>query len=151
MSDPNTYINAYIDHAMGMIHENINTILQLKTNLKVATDLVKQKDEVIATFDNQIKNAENSSNELNKSKEEYSKLEQECIALRNKASNFDSLANQFSQLKHELTKKIQECNDLKVRVEELSKPQVNTINNKATKNTKKTRVDTEKLEDNDDF
>lgn len=148
MSDPNTYINAYIDHAMGMIHEHINTILQLKTNLKVATDLIRQKDEIIATFENQMKNLDNSNNELNKSKEEYVRLEQECNALRNKASHFDSLVNQFNGLKDELTKKIQECNDLKVQIEELKKPQVEVINNKVTK---KTKVESKKLEDNDDF
>lgn len=165
MSDTNTYINVYIDHAMGMIHEQINTILQLKTNLKVATDLIKQKDEIIATFDNQIKNVENSNNELNKSREDYSRLEQECNALRNKASNFDSLANQFNELKHELTKKIQECgslqqeifnrdndiNQLRLEIEEVKNPQVDTINNKVVKNPKKTKVETNKLEEDDDF
>ena len=165
MSDPNNYINAYIDHAMGMIHEQINTILQLKTNLKVTTDLVKQKDEVIATFDNQLKNSDNSNNELNISKEKNTKLEQECNALRNKISHFDSLLNQFNGLKDELTKKIQECgtlkeeiskkdshiDELRLEIEELKKPQVDIINSKVTKNTKKTKLETVKLEDNDDF
>ena len=54
MSDSSAYVNTYLDHAMGMIHENITQVLQLRTQAKLATDLVKQKDEIIAKLQEEL-------------------------------------------------------------------------------------------------
>ena len=45
--DSSKFVNAYIDNAMGMIHEQTALVLQLKTQAKVANDIIAEKDDVI--------------------------------------------------------------------------------------------------------
>ena len=44
------FINLYVDKAVGMLHEYLGTIIQLKTQLQMANDLIQEKDQVIASF-----------------------------------------------------------------------------------------------------
>jgi hypothetical protein len=46
MSDGNTYFNAFVDAAVGSIHEYVALTLQLKAKLKIANDLLAEKDNV---------------------------------------------------------------------------------------------------------
>ena len=57
MSDNNKYVNLYIENTLGLVHQYLNDILQLKTQNKILTDLVSEKDQVIeALQDNLNKN-----------------------------------------------------------------------------------------------
>ena len=47
MADSSAYINAYINNAVEMLHENINTILQLKTQAKMSAEIVSAKNEEV--------------------------------------------------------------------------------------------------------
>ena len=44
MSDSNTYFNAFVDAAVGSIHEYVALTLQLKAKLKLANDLLAEQD-----------------------------------------------------------------------------------------------------------
>ena len=48
MSDPNKFINTYIDTTIATLHEYVGSSLQLKTQLKLANDLLVEKDATIA-------------------------------------------------------------------------------------------------------
>lgn len=127
MSDSSTYINTYLDHCMSMIHENTTQILQLRTQAKLATDLIKQKDEVIAGLQEELdecktessdwhKNADTFGDELTKKKDEFKRLEDECNALRGKVSHMDSLASQLTNANQEIAKRNEETRQLNERV-----------------------------------
>ena len=47
MSDPNKFINTYIDTTIATLHEYVGSSLQLKTQLKLAHDLLIEKDATI--------------------------------------------------------------------------------------------------------
>ena len=47
MSDPNKFINTYIDTTIATLHEYVGSSLQLKTQLKLANDLLVEKDATI--------------------------------------------------------------------------------------------------------
>lgn len=99
MSDTNSFINAYIDNAVGMIHENISAVLQLKTQLKISNDLVAQKDSVIGQLMGQIEQLTNSNVELAKLKEHNDVLLEKNRALINKTSHLDALLKQVNEMK----------------------------------------------------
>jgi chromosome segregation ATPase len=54
MSGTNDYINAYIDVAVGALHENTNSILQLKTENILTKAMVASKDATIQDLQNQL-------------------------------------------------------------------------------------------------
>ena len=47
MSDPNKFINTYIDTTIATLHEYVGSSLQLKTQLKLANDLLVERDATI--------------------------------------------------------------------------------------------------------
>ena len=47
MSDQGKFINTYIDVLIGTIHETLNSTFQLKTQLKIANDLLAEKDDLL--------------------------------------------------------------------------------------------------------
>lgn len=112
MSDQNKYVNAYIDIAVGMLHEQINQNIQTKTQLKVANDLVSEKDQVINSLVAEVENLNKqlSEKELDKKefyelREKIHSLESELSGLRNKASHVDAFAKQISDMKRIIQEK----------------------------------------------
>jgi chromosome segregation ATPase len=57
MSDSSAYINAYIDNAVAMLHENMNVILQMKTQAAMTANLLSAKND-------QVENLQVELNEL---------------------------------------------------------------------------------------
>ena len=146
MSDTNVYVNAYLDHSVGMIHENITQILQLRTQNKLATDLLKQKEELVASLQQELdknktqseewhKNADSFGVELNKKRDEFKKLEDECNALRGKASHLDSISSQLNNTNQELARRTGEVDQLKAQVDALKKD-LDTKNQELAEKTK---------------
>lgn len=114
MSDTTAYVNSYIDNAVMMIHENTATILQLKTQLKLANSLLSQKDAAIGNLSSKVEELSLSSNDLIKLKDdqinsnssELAKLREDVKtltdknhALSNKVSHMDALLNQINEMK----------------------------------------------------
>ena len=102
MSDANAYMNAYVDNAVGIIHEYIGSILQLKTQLKICESIIAAKN---AELD-QLKNQLHSHSEVGT---ENSQLQQRCVDLQNennaltqKVSHMDNLLKQVGEMKQDI-------------------------------------------------
>lgn len=119
MSDPNKYINAYVDFAMGTIHEQLTTILQLKTQLKLSTEIVPEKDALIASLQEQLDECKNTASGLTKSVEEADTIKASYEAIKNKVSHMDALTSQMNEIKQALLAKNNEFDALKVEHENL--------------------------------
>jgi chromosome segregation ATPase len=119
MSDPQKYINAYVDHAMGMIHEQVSTILQLKTQLRLATEIVPEKDALIASLQEQLDECKNTASGLTKSVEEADTIKASYEAIKNKVSHMDALTSQMNEVKNALLTKNNEYDTLKNELDKL--------------------------------
>lgn len=99
MSDQTKYINAYVDTTVGILHEQLNIFLQTKAQLKVANDLVNEKDEIIATLQNQLATKTDEFNITNHSLMEARHWEAEYNSMKNKVSHMETLTNQLIDMK----------------------------------------------------
>lgn len=133
------YFNAYVDSAVGIIHENLNTILQLKAQLRVANDLISEKDSVITSLQaeksNQLTDKDNTitflSSELTALKSESGKVEEmkknakywedSYHAMNNKVAHMETLTKQFNELKSQFFTVSEELKLEKQKNEELEK------------------------------
>jgi D-aminopeptidase len=118
MSDvTNKYVNAYIDTSVGMINEYITKYIQVQAQLKVANDIIAEREGII----NQL------TSEITKIREESAKFnETEFIAMRNKLSHMDTLMQQMGQMKLLIKEKDEEINKLKNQVIDITtKPVIN--------------------------
>jgi len=128
MSDQNKYINTYVDLAIGTVHDYLNTILRTKTELKLANDLVLERDQVISALNEQLEKEREYHTELDQARSNASKWEIEVNTLKNSVTNFNTLTNQYNTLKqaiidrdHQNAELIKENQILKEKVKELSK------------------------------
>ncbi len=117
MSDANKYINYYVENALGMVHENINIVLQTKTQLKVLQDQVLEKDGVIASLQNELAGHKTNEQELNQAKAHATTWESSYNEMKNKVSHMDTLTGQIAEAKRMLVEKNSENNSLREEVE----------------------------------
>ena len=123
MSDvTNKYVNAYIDTSVSMINEYITKYIQVQAQLKVANDIVTEREGIIMQL----------TAEINRMREDYAKVnEAEFIAMKNKLSHMDTLMHQMGQMKLSIKEKDEEINNLKNQVIDITTKPV--INNKRRK------------------
>lgn len=131
MSDANKFMNTYVDITVSTLHDQINTILQLKTQAKLASDLITEKDGVIATLKEELTNASKNQQEFSKATENATKWEQEYNAMKNKVSHMDTLTNQYNDLRNQFVDKNRDIDRLNSLVESM-KQQLETANNELT-------------------
>jgi len=105
MSDPTRFMNAYVDNAIGMIHENISNILQLKTQLRVSNEIIAEKDSVINSLNSQLENNKTNIEEINLLRERVASLEQTNNSLVNQNSHLNTALNQIATMKKEIREK----------------------------------------------
>ena len=105
MSDPTRFMNAYVDNAIGMIHENISNILQLKTQLRVSNEIIAEKDSVISSLNSQLENNKTNIEETNLLRERVASLEQTNNSLVNQNSHLNTALNQIATMKKEIREK----------------------------------------------
>lgn len=103
MSDANAYMNAYVDNAVGMIHEYIGGILQLKTQLKVC-------ESIIAAKNAELENISNSRNE--EMEQILISKESELNDLKNKMVGHGNLGTENVELHQRCNELNQRCIDL---------------------------------------
>lgn len=114
--DQNKFINTYIDVILSTTHEQINSIVQLKTNLRMAEDslkeltshienIEKEKRELIERVEYEIHGVANRDEEIKKLNEKIEVLLGELDGYKQKASHVDTFASQIVSLKKELEKK----------------------------------------------
>ena len=126
MSDVNAFMNAYVDHAIGMIHENINVILQLRTQLKLANDLIVEKDGVIGSLTSQLESNKVSGDEMSILRDQKRHWEEAHNSMANKVSHLETALSQIAQMKREIQER-----DIKIaELEEKLNPTKKKINTK---------------------
>lgn len=138
MSDTNAYVNAYIDNAVGMIHENINVVLQLKTQVKMANDIIKEKDNIIGSLMSQLESSKKISDELAHYREVARQAEEAQKNAASKNAHMDIAVSQIASMKSEI--KIRDAKILKLEEklnslteQKLEQPSKKTINTKKGK------------------
>lgn len=109
MSDPNKFINTYIDTIIAALHEQLGSGLQLKTQLKLANDLLQEKDSIISQLNNEIENIKITENytksvqaELVYCQDKLRIAEESHNALKTKVSHMDTLTKQLTDMKNEI-------------------------------------------------
>jgi predicted RNase H-like nuclease (RuvC/YqgF family) len=126
MSDANMFMNTYVDHAIGMIHENINVVLQLKTQLKMANELLSEKDAAIGSLMSQLDSDRNINAEMTDLRDKARYWEESYHSMVNKTSHMDTALSQIAQMKAEIKDR-----DAKIaKLEEKLNPTKKTINTK---------------------
>jgi chromosome segregation ATPase len=120
MSDANKYINTYVDFAMGMLHEQLSTILQLKTQLKIATEILPDREALIASLQEQLEECNKSSQDLTKNIQEANEVKASYEAIKTKVSHMDALTGQLNEVKQALLSKTSELDTLKQEVNRLN-------------------------------
>jgi chromosome segregation ATPase len=113
MSDPNKFINTYIDTTIATLHEYVGSSLQLKTQLKLANDLLVERDEIITQLSSEVENLKNnfSTNQddsdstkkaLTLCQDKLKIAEESHNAISSKVSHMDTLLKQLSDMKNEI-------------------------------------------------
>jgi hypothetical protein len=144
------YVNAYIDTAVGTIHEYLSVNLQLKTQLKVTSDVAKEKDDVIASLRQELESIRKSDFEYSKAKDDARRWEDQFNGMKNKVSHMDNLMTQMADMKRIIQEKdsiIENLNKtLAQKEEEISGSQTTIINRKKQQKTKTALLPIEKEE-----
>jgi len=126
MSDQNKYINTYIDKSVGMLHEYISMVIQLRTQLQLANDLIQEKDRVISSLNEENSKNVQNQDEINQAKNLARSWEDQYNAIKNKVSHMDTFANQINEMKQALLTKSAEVDELK-KDNELKDEEVTTL------------------------
>lgn len=121
MSDPNKYINYYVENSMSMVHEYINTLLQTKTQLRVAQDQLTEKDTLIASLQDELNGHVLNQHEVDQARTNASNWENNYNDMKNKVAHMDILTSQIGEAKKMVIEKNVEVQKLTAVVEELKK------------------------------
>lgn len=113
MTDQSAYVNAYLESAMAMLHDQLNQVVQLKTQVKLSENLLSQKDSTIAELSNKLSVSVATEKEFAVLKEKTRIVEDSYHALMNKVSHMESLQNQFNELKKMYIEKEKELTETK--------------------------------------
>lgn len=156
--DQNKFINTYVDHAIGMVHENISLILQLKTQLKLSQELIVEKDQTIKNLETELQTNRSDSSELDKHRENARVWEESYNAMRQKISHMDTLVKQISDMKNMIhdkdrviTEKDSTINNLNAEIELLKNPPKVILNRKKKTDTSDLVLKEDYTEKKDDF
>ena len=124
MSDPNKFINTYIDTTIATLHEYVGSSLQLKTQLKLANDLLVERDAAITKLNEEKEAAvsrltseiENINNNFSTTQDNTQTMkaallscqdklkiaEESHSAITSKVSHMDTLLKQLTDMKTEI-------------------------------------------------
>ena len=127
MTDQSAYVNAYLENTVAMLHDQLNQIIQLKTQVKLSENLLSQKDSTIAELSNKLSVSVATEKELTALKEKARIAEDSHHALLNKVSHMEALQNQFNELKRMYIDKEKELTETKQLLEEYKNPKVEDV------------------------
>lgn len=144
MSDANRYVNAYIDTCVSTINELNIKYIQSQAQLKVASDLVSDREQKIIELQAELANQKNINENSKKSLDDAKIMEDSYNAMKNKLSHMDTLMNQMGQMKLKIASKDEEIQKLQnqiieittgkpkkkkdVKVEDAQEPSTETVN-----------------------
>lgn len=122
------YFNAYVDAAVGMIHEHVSTILQLKSQMKISAEVLLEKDKTINTLSSEIETLRGQSDLMKNQTSEMQKLqanakhwEDSYHAAMNKLSHMETLTKQYNDLKNTFAITNSDFEKAKARIADLEK------------------------------
>lgn len=118
MTDQTAYVNAYLENTTSMLHDQLNQIIQLKTQLKLTDSLLAQRDATITDLSNKLSVSTTIEKEMSVMIEKLRIAEDSHHALTNKVSHMETLQNQFNEVKKLLVKKEKELEQTKLLLEE---------------------------------
>ena len=134
MNDANKYVNTYIEFAVNQLHENLNNILQLKTQVKIANDLASEKDGLIAKLTQELETNKADNQEIVKIRDQARKWEDAHNAVVGKVAHLDTALSQISQMKAEIVERDKTIQSLKDEIQLLKNPlPKKSLNNKVKK------------------
>lgn len=120
MSD-NKYINTYVDIAIGTIHEYLTTNIQLKTQNKIANDLISEKDKVIASLQADVSRINKENLEMDMLRKNAKNWEDSYNVMKAKVAHMDTLNAQLFDFKKEISAKDEKIKQLEDKLVELNK------------------------------
>jgi DNA repair exonuclease SbcCD ATPase subunit len=120
--DQNRYINAYLDTLVGQIHEYTINSLQLKTQLKLANELISEKDQLISQLQNQLDNVQNNDSDVQKAKDQVKHWEDSYHGMTAKVAHMETLLNQIKDMKAVVLEKDKIIETLSKNIEDLQTP-----------------------------
>jgi hypothetical protein len=113
MNDSNKFVNSYIETCMNTLHENLANIVQLKTQLKVANDLIAEKDVVIGNMMRELETKAHVESQYHNAIETHRGMNNELVDLRNKVTHLDTALRQVAEMKTMIVIKDKEIESLK--------------------------------------
>ena len=172
MTDQNAYINAYVDNSVGMLQEYVTMVLQLRTQNKIASDMVAEKDATISSLREQVDNVKveleeelgkvkaelesyksqlgNNNEQINQSRADAIKWEKEYNDMKNKVSHMDTLTSQMNDMKKQIIDKDNEIQVLKDKLTPKESSPKKVINTK-DKREEPVAMKEPETDKNDDF
>jgi hypothetical protein len=114
--DQNRYINAYVDIVIGQLHEMLSSNLQLKTQNKLANEIIQEKDNLIGELQNRINAVQNNDSDVQKAKEQAKHWEDSYHTMLAKTSHMDTLLNQVRDMKTIILEKDNLIGELQNRI-----------------------------------
>lgn len=126
MDDSNKFVNTYIEIAVGQIHDNVNVLLQLRTQLKVAND-------TIAHLNQLVEELKKTDQDVNSAHNRARQWEEAHNAMLSKVSHLDTALSQITQMKKEIIERNNKIEKLEAELNNIKNPPRNkkTINTKA--------------------
>lgn len=118
MTDSTKFVNNYVEIAVKHLHDNLNEILQYKTNIKILNDLVSEKDGVINNLTKQLENAKNTNQDVERLKNNAVAWENQYTEMKNKASHVDTLMGQVAEMTRMVQQKDSFIVDLEIKLNE---------------------------------
>jgi chromosome segregation ATPase len=136
------FVSTYINSALGLLHQNINAIVELKARVKILEDIVNEKNDIITKLDGTIgalndekKNiaktvddlylekekfkiefSEKNSNlieEITTLKEKLKTVEEKYEIIQQKSTHMSTYESQIKEMKKEILSKNVEIESLK--------------------------------------
>lgn len=137
--DQNRYVNTYIDVMVGQIHESVISNLQLKTQVKIANDMLQEKDAVIGKLQNSIDAVQNNDVDVENAQNSARHWEDSYHAAMNKVAHMETLMKQIKDMKVVILQNEQTIANLTNQIEELKTPK--KVINTRTKKTVEPKIE----------
>jgi DNA repair exonuclease SbcCD ATPase subunit len=143
MSDK--FFNAYVESAVSVLHDYVNSTLQLKAQLRVSNELLAEKDAIIAQSNSDIENLKNQILSFQNNSEENEKLknnakhwEDSYHTIMDKVGQMEILTKQYNDLKSLYREKIVELEEAQKTIDQLKNQNLTEKLSKKVINTKNT-------------
>ena len=99
MSDQSKYINAFVDTCISTMTEQMQNLIQAKAQLKVANDIVMDRDNYIKVLQEEIVRLNKENNSKDDAVSRAITYENENVAIKNKLAQMEILTKQYNELK----------------------------------------------------